>query len=309
MEEGDRLVAAPPPHDRVHGAALDRAGPDQRDLDREVVEPPRQEAGQQPQLRPRLHLEDPDRVRPAQLVVDALLLLRDRLERPPLAHVLTDGLGREVEGVLQRREHAEPEQVELHEPHVGAVVLVPLQHGPVLHAGVLDRHDLADGPVGEHHAAGVDAEVPRRLQQLLREVDDRGGDVVVVGGGDGAPALHLPAPRVLLPGGGAERLRHVAHRVLRPVGDHVRDLRRVPPPVEAVDVLDHLLPPVRVEVDVDVRLLVAEGGEEALERQVEEDRVDRGDGEQVADGGVRGRAAALAEDALRARERRRCRAR
>ena len=54
-------------------------------------------------------------------------------------------------------------------------------HRAVLHAGVLDRHDLADGPVGEHHAAGVDAEVPREaFSSCVGELDDLVGDVVVV---------------------------------------------------------------------------------------------------------------------------------
>src|SRR5207244_1223182 len=42
--------------------------------------------------------------------------------------------------------------------------------------------------------------------------------------------------------------------------------------------------------------------QEALEQEVEPDRIDRGDAETVADGGVRGRAAPLAEDPLAPRE-------
>ena len=42
--------------------------------------------------------------------------------------------------------------------------------------------------------------------------------------------------------------------------------------------------------------------DEALEQQVLPHGIDRGDAEHVADGGVGGRAAALAEDVLRARE-------
>ena len=160
-----------------------------------------------------------------------------------------------------------------------------------------------DRPVGQHHAAGVDAEVPRRLQQLDREVDDGLRDVVVVPGRQGrAPALHLLRPGVLLAGAVAERLRHVAHRVLRPVLDDVGDLRGVAAAVLLEHPLDDLLAAVRVEVDVDVGLLVAQARQEPLERQLVEDRVDRGDAEQVADRRVGGRAAALAEDALALRE-------
>ncbi len=189
---------------------------------------------------------------------------------------------------------------------------------------MLDRHHLADRSIREHHAAGVDAEVPRRLQQLGGELDDILGDRVrtrvsltaetAVSAGVAAEAgnglrselqratLHLLAPGILLPGGVAECLRHVAHGVLGPVLDHVRDLRGVAPPVLLEHPLDDLLTAIGVEVDVDVGLLVAQARQEALERQPVVDRVDRGDVEQVADGRVGGGAAPLAEDAAAARE-------
>jgi hypothetical protein len=69
--------------------------------------------------------------------------------------------------------------------------------------------------------------------------------------------------------------------------------------VRRVDVLDHLLPRVaRGEVEVDVGPLAPLLREEALEEELHLHRVDRGDGEGVADGAVRGRAAPLDEDVL-----------
>jgi len=62
-------------------------------------------------------------------------------------------------------------------------------------------------------------------------------------------------------------------------------------PVALVDVLDHLLTPPRLNVDVDVGGAVARRGEEALEEQAEGHRVDVGDAEGEADRGVGGRAA------------------
>ncbi len=73
-------------------------------------------------------------------------------------------------------------------------------------------------------------------------------------------------------------------------------------PVQFVDVLDGLLAPVGLDVDVDVGGLAALGGEEALEHQPVVDGVDRGDLQRVTDRGVGRRAAALAEDAARAAE-------
>ena len=72
-------------------------------------------------------------------------------------------------------------------------------------------------------------------------------------------------------------------------------------PYLRVDVLDHLLAPLVLEVDVDVGRLGPLGGDEALEQQAAAHRIDLGDAEAVADRGIGRRAAALAEDALRAR--------
>ena len=137
-------------------------------------------------------------------------------------------------------------------------------------------------------------------EHLLREVDDEFGNIVVVAREHGAPSLYLARPGVLLAGGVAERPRHVAHGVLGPIRDDVCDLRGVAPTVLFEDVLDDLFATVGVEVDVDVGLFVSERREKALEGQLVADRVDRRDIEQVADGRVGGRAAALAEDSAAA---------
>ena len=138
--------------------------------------------------------------------------------------------------------------------------------------------------------------MPGRLEQLVGQVDDRLRHVVV-GVGDRGVDVELLAPGVLLTGGVAESLGHVPDRRLRPVADHVGHLGGVAPAVTLVDLLDHLLATVGVEVDVDVRLLLPGRGQEPLEGQVEHDRVHRGDLEHVADHRVGRRAPALAEDA------------
>ena len=105
------------------------------------------------------------------IVVD-LVLLRDGGEVDLVALVLAD----QVDRVVQRAEHAEAEQVELHQPGRGAVVLVPLQHAAVLHPPPLDRADLDHRPVADHHPAGVDAEVARRVLDLARQLEHRRRD-------------------------------------------------------------------------------------------------------------------------------------
>ena len=181
----------------------------------------------------------------------------------------------------------------------------------VLHPGPLHRHHLRHRPVADHHAAGVDAQVPGEAQQLVGQVDDLLGHRrrAAAPSASAVPALDPLAPRVLLAGREPERLGDVAHRRARPVGDHVGHLGGAAAPVAAVDVLDHLLAAAGLDVQVDVRVAVAGRGQEPLEQQAVAHGVDVGDAQRVADRGVRGRAPALAEDVRRGGRTRRCRAR
>jgi hypothetical protein len=99
----------------------------------------------------------------------------------------------------------------------------------------------------------------------------------------------------------AERLGHLPHRRARPVGDDGADHGRVILAVAVVEVLDHLLATVDVEVDVDVRQrprLV----DEALEQELVLDRVDLGDAQAVGHDRVAGASPSLPDDAALARE-------
>ena len=79
--------------------------------------------------------------------------------------------------------------------------------------------------------------------------------------------------------------------------------------VALVDVLDHLLAPLVLEIDVDVGRLAAVFRDEAGEQELRRRRIDRGDAEAKADRAVGRRAAALAENVLGCAHRRRRRAR
>ncbi len=68
--------------------------------------------------------------------------------------------------------------------------------------------------------------------------------------------------------------------------------------IALVDILDHLLAPLVLEIDVDVGRFVAVGGDEALEQELALIWVDLGDAEAVANCAVGGGAAALHEDVL-----------
>ena len=97
-----------------------------------------------------------------------------------------------------------------------------------------------------------------------------------------------------------ERLADIAQRTARAIADDGGRQRGAFAAVLAVDVLNDLLAPLVLEIDVDIRRLVALLGDEALEQHGHARGVDFGDLQAIADHGIRGRAAALAEDALRA---------
>src|SRR5262249_3046731 len=68
--------------------------------------------------------------------------------------------------------------------------------------------------------------------------------------------------------------------------------------VARIEVLDHLLAPFVLKVDVDVGRLAPVGGDEALEQQIDLGRIDAGDTETAAYRAVGSGAASLAEDGL-----------
>ncbi|MBP7747345.1 MAG: hypothetical protein KA383_14600 [Phycisphaerae bacterium] len=99
-----------------------------------------------------------------------------------------------------------------------------------------------------------------------------------------------------------ERFTHIAHRRSRTIADDFRGDRRPLAPVFFVDVLKHFLPPFVLEVDVNIRRLVAFATDEALEQQVDARRIDRGDAEAIAHRRVRGRPAPLTQNPALARK-------
>ncbi len=91
--------------------------------------------------------------------------------------------------------------------------------------------------------------------------------------------------------GQPERLADLADRAAWAVVDHGGGDSGSVPAVALVDVLDHLLAPLVLEIDVYVGRLVAVLRQEAREQQLLLDRIDRGHAEQVAHQRI-GRAAA-----------------
>ncbi len=167
------------------------------------------------------------------------------------------------------------------------------------------------GPAREHEAAHMLGEMAGEADQLVRKFETAGEQRV---GGIEPRLAHIflgqgriaQAPdgggqrgdRVL---GEAQRLADLAHRRAAAIGDDGGRQAGAVAAVAGIDILDHLLAPLMLEVDVDVGRLFALGRDEALEQKIDLGGIDIGDGEAIADGGVGGRAAALAENAEAAR--------
>ena len=166
----------------MDGIALDGARPDDRDFDHEVVEVLRPRFRQRLHLRPTLDLEDAHGVGRLEHREDLGDVFGHAVEIEADGAVVLDQLERLVDG----RQHAEAEQVELDELERLDVALVVLGHDAVGHRGPLQRRDVDERRGGDQHAAAMDREVPRVAVHPGTELEPP-FPVGEVSGGAGAP--------------------------------------------------------------------------------------------------------------------------
>ena len=217
----------------------------------------------------------------------------------------------EIEAAPDGRQHPETQHVHLEQPERVEIVLVPLDDGAVLHRRVLDRHQLGERPARDHEAADVLRQMPREAEQRAcerqhprkhraRRIEPGLAHAIGLDGGP-VPPLHRPRQRLDLQRIEVHRLRHVPQCAARAVADHGGGERGAAAAVLLIDVLDDLLASLVLEVDVDVRRLVALARDEALEEQRHPSGIDLGDPQAETHGRIRRRAAPLAENAERTR--------
>ncbi len=214
--------------------------------------------------------------------------------------------------VLHRRHHAEAQQINLDEAHVGAVVLVPLHDDAIGHAGVFERDHRRQLALADHHPARVLAEMPRQILHLIPEprevldaaiagIESRRREVArdAVGRIDELELVHHLCQPIDEPRVEAERLADLARRAPAAIGDDVGGHPRALRAVLLIDVLNHTLATIAArQVEIDIRPFAAFFRQEPLEQQIHPDRIDRGDAKAVADGAIGRRSAALHEDVL-----------
>ncbi len=239
----------------------------------------------------------------------SLVVERDPLEVDLLPHRPRDLIHR----VAHRREHPHTEDVELQVAEQLDVVLVGLDH-PVAVRGPLQRHPVDQVVGGQHDPAGMQRDVAREAVQTLGHAEQQ----LQLGHREVDPG-ELREARERLPEvprrdvrerlrhhpdldlRQAERLADLADRGARPIGVDHRDAAGALVAVAREDHVVDVLAPRGLDVDVDVRQLVAHRVQEAFEREVVTERVDVGDPQEVADEGAGGaRAAARDVDPHRA---------
>ena len=154
----------------MHHLSDDWTRPDDGHFDDKVVEGRGLQARQGRHLRARLHLEDADGIGLLQHPVDRRILLGQMCQVE---------IRDELQGILNHSHHAEAEQVDLDDPHLGAIVLVPLNDDAAGHAGILERHHRVELPLANHHPAGMLSEMPRQVLHLVPEAREQAYAAVV----------------------------------------------------------------------------------------------------------------------------------
>ena len=277
-------------------------GPHNRHFDHQVVETTRLQPRQHAHLRPALDLKHAHRVRAADHVVHARVSGRDTGQRQCAAGVPLDQVKTSVNG----REHAQRQAIDLQHSQRIEVVLVPLDHGPVRHGGIFDRHQLAQRALRDHHAAHMLGQVARKADQFIDQINQP-APRLRLGIETHLPTtfrqlrilrvtVHLLGQRVDAIERQAERFTDVANRGAGTIRDHHAGHARPLAPVFAVQILQHFLTPLVLEIDIDVRRFVAFPTDKPLEQDVQSIGIDRRDAQAEADGRIGGRTAPLAQD-------------
>ena len=297
------LRPAPPFEIGVDHVALDRPRANDRHFDHEVIKRARAQARQHVHLRSAFDLEHAERIPLAQHVVNRRVLTRDRGQGQVLAVVIAQ----QVEALAHAGEHAQRQHVDLQDAQRIDIVLIPFDEATIRHRAVADRHRFAQRPLGQNEPADVLRQVPRHPDHLFGQgqhpaqvgiTQVQPGFAFDVGFLDRVPvtAPHRLGQRAGHVFGQTHRLAHLADRHARAVMDHRGAQPGAMAAIALIDVLDHFLAPLMLEIDVDIGRLLALFGNEPVEQQGVARRIDRGDFQHIADRRIGRRSAPLAQN-------------
>src|SRR5690606_29562760 len=152
------LESLPPFYIGMKHIAHHRPGPDDRDLYNYVVKISRLGFWQKRDLRTALDLKHPDSVALLQCVVNLWIVMRNFIQAEVVTMMLTDKLDR----IAKHSHHPKSEKIYFNYLQSLAVILIPLNDGPVLHRRWLKRNDRIKLSERDHHPAGMLAEMTRK---------------------------------------------------------------------------------------------------------------------------------------------------
>ncbi len=158
-EGRNRFSPLPPLEKWIHHIPHDRARPNDRNLYDDVVKALRLQARQTSHLRPALDLKHSHCVGLLQRGIDERIVRRKMRQ----IHLFFIVIANQFERILQRRHHAETQQIDFDDAHVGAVFLIPLHHHAVRHGCGLQRDDGVETPFTDDHATRVLPQMPRQI--------------------------------------------------------------------------------------------------------------------------------------------------
>ena len=304
LDAFEPVLAPAEQRDVVH-----RAWPIERDERDDVAEIGRLHRRQRAPHAFGFELEHADGVAALEQFIDLFVLPRERrqvdLDLPAL---------QQVDRLAQHRQRLEAQEVEFDEAGILDELHVELRHRHVRARIAVERDELGQRAVADHHAGRVGRAVARQAFQLHGEVDqplDLGIDVVLAlefgyaverarqGPGIGRVVGHHLGEPVDLAVAHLQDAPGVAQHRARLELAEGDDLSDVIVPVLLLDIADHLAAAGFAEVDVEVGHRHALGIEEAFEQQAQPDRIEIGDRQRPGDEAARARTAARSDrDAL-----------
>ena len=157
MEVGHRFEALLAAQVWMDGVALDRSGPNDRHFNDEIVQARRPRFRQGLHLGPTLHLEHADGIGGLEHRENLHDVLGNRVEIDAGGTVRLD----ELEGLIDGREHAQAQQIQLDQLERLDIALVELDDDAILHRRALQRCDIDERCRRHEHPAGMDAQVTR----------------------------------------------------------------------------------------------------------------------------------------------------
>ena len=255
----------------MHHIALDRAGTDDGNLDHQIVEIARFEARQHGHLGAALDLKNADRVSLADHVINSGILGGDVGDGQGAVIVLLD----EGERARDAGQHAQAEHIDLHQAERVDILLIPFQRRAFGHGGIVDWNNFVEPALGHHETTRVLGEMARKAHQLAGIFKRLGNarlvrvDAELIADPVLGQIIGGPAPDRLGQGRDdiarqAKHLADLADGAARAIAIDRRGHGGAAASVFFVDILDHLLAPLMLEINIDIRRFAAFGRDEAF---------------------------------------------